>query len=439
MPKAVQMVGGTLDPKYSRTRRRSPTSSSPSSSCASTRASRGSHGIGHAFRLNPTAVFTTARFVVALLGTLSVGLVYWVGARFYERRVGLVAAVLMACAFLPVFYAKQALNDAVTLVPIAVALAACLFIYEDGRLRHWILAGAAVGVATDVKYTAAAMAAVVGLAGLLRVIEKRDTLKQFLKAGVVSAVAFGVLFVLLDPYMLVHLSLFKHQVAGEAGTAGGSAKLGQSSEPGWVYYLWTLSWGFGWLPTLAAVAGAGARAALEPCARPAARALPAAAARVPRRPGAPLRPLVSARLPGAGRARRLRRGAHRGRAAGELVAPQGRARGRGSRAARHSGAVVERARELGVRQDRHPHARAPVDRAHGAGGLGARGGAGGVPEGLPDGGQAGEALPPLPDQAAVPGLREEPHSRADRQLPGRGLLLGAGGELPARPRRQRQP
>jgi 4-amino-4-deoxy-L-arabinose transferase-like glycosyltransferase len=258
VPKAVQMVGGTLDPRYFE--------NPPALTYLFYVVFKlrfhagfpfGSHGFGHAFRLNPTAVFTTARFVVALLGTLSVGLVYWVGARFYERRVGLVAAVLMACAFLPVFYAKQALNDAVTLVPIAVALGASLFVYEDGRLRHWILAGAAVGVATDVKYTAAAMAAVVGLAGLLRVIEKRDSWKQFLKAGVVSTVAFGVLFVLLDPYMLVHLSLFKHQVAGEAGTAGGSAKLGQSSEPGWVYYIWTLSWGFGWLPTLASVAGAG--------------------------------------------------------------------------------------------------------------------------------------------------------------------------------------
>ena len=51
----------------------------------------------------------------------------------------------------------------------------------------------------------------------------------------VSAVAFGVLFVLLDPYMLVHLVAVQHQVGGRgAAPAGGSAKLGQSSEPGWV-------------------------------------------------------------------------------------------------------------------------------------------------------------------------------------------------------------
>ena len=149
VPKAVQMIGGTLDPNYFEN---PPALTYLFFAVFKIRFHAGlpfgSHGFLHAFRHDPTSVFTTARFVVSLLGTLSVGLVYWVGARFYERRVGLVAAVLMACAFLPVFYAKQALNDAVTLVPIAVALTACLFIYEDGRLRHWILAGAAVGVAT---------------------------------------------------------------------------------------------------------------------------------------------------------------------------------------------------------------------------------------------------------------------------------------------------
>src|SRR2546423_3920034 len=131
-------------------------------------------GFGSSVGRAPTGVFATGRFVGALLGTLSVGLVSWAGARFYERRVGLVAAVLMACAFLPVFYAKQALNDAVTLVPLTVALVACLFLYQDGRRRHWVLAGGAVGVATDVKYTAAAMTVVVGLAGALRGVRESD-------------------------------------------------------------------------------------------------------------------------------------------------------------------------------------------------------------------------------------------------------------------------
>lgn len=216
----------------------------------------GSGGFLHSFNHDPSAVFTTARVVVALLGTLSVGLIYWAGRRFYDRRVGLLAALLMACAFLPVFYAKQALNDAVTLVPLTVALVACLGIYERARIWDWALAGAATGVAVDVKYTAGAMVAVIAVAGLARLIEKRLTLRQLVTGALVAAVALVVLVIVLNPYALVDFSLFRHQVLSQAGTAGSSGKIGQSTQPGWIYYIWTLTWGLGWVPLVAAAAGA---------------------------------------------------------------------------------------------------------------------------------------------------------------------------------------
>ena len=209
-----------------------------------------------AFRHDPTAVFTTARVVVALLGTLSVGLIYWAGRRFYDRRVGLLAAVLMACAFLPVFYAKQALNDAVTIVPLTVALVACLGVYERARTWEWALAGAAIGVAVDVKYTAGAMVVVLALAALMRLLEKRLTVRQLLSGGAVAVGALVVAVIVLNPYALVDFSLFRHQVLSQAGTAGSSGKIGQSSQPGWIYYIWTLTWGFGWVPLVAAAGGA---------------------------------------------------------------------------------------------------------------------------------------------------------------------------------------
>ena len=101
--------------------------------------------------------FLTARFVVALIGTLVVGLTYWAGARYADRRAGLVAAAVMAVAFLPVFYSKHALNDVVTLAPVTLALVACLFAYRAGRIEDWLLAGGAIGAATATKYTAGAM------------------------------------------------------------------------------------------------------------------------------------------------------------------------------------------------------------------------------------------------------------------------------------------
>ncbi len=216
----------------------------------------GSSGFLHSFKHDPASVFTTARVVVALLGTLSVGLIYWAGSRFYDRRVGLLAAVLMACAFLPVFYAKQALNDAVTLVPLTVALVGCLGIYERARVWDWVLAGAATGVAVDVKYTAGAMVAVIAVAGIARLVEKRLTLRQLVTGAAVAVVALVVAVIVLNPYALVDFSLFRHQVLSQAGTAGSSGKIGQTSQPGWIYYIWTLTWGLGWVPLFAAAAGA---------------------------------------------------------------------------------------------------------------------------------------------------------------------------------------
>jgi hypothetical protein len=216
----------------------------------------GGDGIVRNFATDPEPVFLTARAVVAVLGTILVGLVYWAGARFYERRVGLVAAALMAFAFVPVFYSKQALNDMVTLLPLTVALVACLLVLERGALRDWLLAGAAIGVAAATKYTAGAMVGTLALAALIRLLRREDGVADVLRNALAAGVAFGIVFLALNPYSLLDFSEFKSQVGGQAGTAGGSAKLGQADVPGWIYYVWTLTWGLGWLPTVAIAAGA---------------------------------------------------------------------------------------------------------------------------------------------------------------------------------------
>jgi 4-amino-4-deoxy-L-arabinose transferase-like glycosyltransferase len=256
VPHAVDMIGGTLNPHYFEN---PPALTYLLFAVFKVRFHAGfpfgSSGFLHGFRHDPTAVFTTARFVVVLLGTLSVGLVYWAGKSFFDRRVGLAAALLMACAFLPVFYAKQALNDAVTLLPVTVALVGCLLVYQRARVWDWVLAGAAIGVAVDVKYTAGAMVVVLAVAALARLIEKRLTLRQLLTGAVVAGAALVIAVIVLNPYALVDFSLFKHQVLNQAGTAGASGKIGQSKQSGWIYYIWTLTWGFGWVPLAAAVAG----------------------------------------------------------------------------------------------------------------------------------------------------------------------------------------
>jgi hypothetical protein len=219
------------------------------------------------FAADPEPAFLTARIAVALIGTLVVGLVYWAGARYFERRTGLVAAAIMAVAFLPVFYSKHALNDVVTMAPLTVALVAALLVYERGNWADWALAGGAVGVATATKYTAGAMLLAVAIAAALRVERTRSSpsaarstgdraeLRRALAGLAVACAACVVLFLVLDPFALTNAREVAHQVRGQSRYAD-TAKLGQEDTPGWIYYLGTLGWGFGWLPLLAAAGGA---------------------------------------------------------------------------------------------------------------------------------------------------------------------------------------
>jgi 4-amino-4-deoxy-L-arabinose transferase-like glycosyltransferase len=190
-----------------------------------------------------------------VIGTLVVGLAYWAGARFYERRVGLVAAALMAVAFLPVFYSKHALNDVVTLAPITLALVGCLLVYERGWWTDWALAGGAVGVATATKYTAGAMLLTLLVAAGLRIQRDRRQVKPVVLGLALAGVAFVVLFAVLNPFVVLNPSEARGQITGQSSQAD-TAKLGQDDTYGWLYYIGTLTWGFGWLPLLAAVAGA---------------------------------------------------------------------------------------------------------------------------------------------------------------------------------------
>jgi Dolichyl-phosphate-mannose-protein mannosyltransferase len=292
VPVAVRMFGGSFNPHYFE--------NPPALTYvlyAVFRLRFHSTGFRHAFAANPTAVYETARVVVALIGTASVGFVYWAGVRWFDRRVGLLAAALIAFGFLPAFYGKFALNDAVTLAPVAVAFALIAIAWERGRTWQWAAAGAAIGVATAVKYTAGAMllplaiaivlwawdaagasrgpaledgdapdpdepdpdALDAGAAGadprLSRGARLRAAAIPVLLAGALAGVAFAAAFLILNPYSVLDWGTFRHQVAGQSATAGGSAKLGQSSTPGWLYYMWTLTWGLGWVPAVAAIGG----------------------------------------------------------------------------------------------------------------------------------------------------------------------------------------
>jgi hypothetical protein len=217
----------------------------------------GRAGVSKAMATNPTEVFVVARLTAGAVGTVAVWLLYMAGAKLFGRAVGLLAAALLAVSFLAVFYSHLALNDAPTLAPIALSLWGTAGVLRDGRLRWYLLAGAGVGFACATKYTGGiVLIPLLGAAGIAIATGGRRpaAIRGLALAGVVAIAAF----LIANPYALLDFATFRDGLRHQADASDDAlGKLGLTQTSGFLYYLWTFTWGLGWVPLFAAIAGIG--------------------------------------------------------------------------------------------------------------------------------------------------------------------------------------
>ena len=210
------------------------------------------------FALHPDHFFLLARVMVALLGAASVWLLYLLGARLFSRAVGLVAATLMAVAFLPVYYGHLALNDAPTLLPLTLSLLGSAGVLRRGRLFDYLLAGAGVGLAAATKYTAAIVILPLLTAGWVqyRLAGERERRGAIVRSGLAGLAAIAA-FVIANPYSVLDFHTFMKEIIHQSNYTQMSRAswVGGPSDSGPVYYLWSFTWGLGWIPSLAGLGG----------------------------------------------------------------------------------------------------------------------------------------------------------------------------------------
>ncbi len=217
----------------------------------------GRAGVSHTFAVNPTAVFTLARVCAALLGTFAVWLLYIAGARLFDRGVALLAAALEAVAFLAVFYSHLALNDVPTLAPLTLSLLGTAGVLRKGRARDYLLAGVGLGLGCATKYTAGVVLLPLLAAAAARYLDAPAAGRRVVVGLALAGAAALVAFLVADPYSVLDFHAFEQGLAHQSSLSGeAQGKLGAPHESGLVYYLWTLTWGLGWVPAVAALAGA---------------------------------------------------------------------------------------------------------------------------------------------------------------------------------------
>jgi len=223
----------------------------------------GRAGVSNAYAVHPTEVFVVARVTAAVVSTVAVWLVYLAGARLADRRIGLLAAALLAVSFLPVFYSHLALNDAPTLAPVALSLWGTAGVLRTGRLRYYALAGVGLGLTCATKYTGGIVLLPLLAAGAIDLFAPEDGAA----GGRRRAIAFGGLvlagvlalgaFVLANPFSVLDFAAFRDGLDHQASAAEDElGKLGLTQPSGHLYYLWTFTWGLGWVPLIAGGLGA---------------------------------------------------------------------------------------------------------------------------------------------------------------------------------------
>ena len=239
--------------------------------------------VGTQFELDPTPIWIISRSLAAVLAVAGVVVVFYAGRRLWGTSVGLVAAAVLSFAFLPVAYGRVAVTDAGTLAPVTLAVYAAIRVYEAGARRHYLLAGASVGLAIGFKYTAGlvllpllaaagvrALAAApeprtprallgalrtAGLAGSVRVVLRLRRHAEARSLALALAGLIAVFFVTTPFFFLDPISAL-YQLKTQAEAAGGAEKLGQTSSFGVLFYLDSLTWGLGFAALAAVLAGA---------------------------------------------------------------------------------------------------------------------------------------------------------------------------------------
>jgi hypothetical protein len=237
----------------------------------------GAQRVHSEYARDPGEVFLVGRVTVALLGTAAVWMLYLFGARLLDRRIGLLAAAIEAVAFLPVSYAHLALNDAVTLLPLTLSLFGSAGVIRYGRKRDYALAGIGLGLACASKYTAGIAIVPLVVAAATHYLDSIDATRVRPVRGqptsgpvtsgqpgrrvvigvVVAGVCALVSFLIANPYALLDFKLFYSELVHQSSLSDeAQGKLGAPKEIGIFYYLWSFSWGLGWVPALAALGGA---------------------------------------------------------------------------------------------------------------------------------------------------------------------------------------
>ncbi len=169
------------------------------------------------------------RIITVIFGVGTVGLTFAIGKRLTGKAtVGLLAALMVAVSPVNVGNSRSITPDTFMVFFAAAAFLATVFVYQQGKTRHYIMAGIGIGLAASSKYNGGLIILPLLLAHFLRY--GKTALKQ--PNLYLALLLTGLGFFAATPYALMDTSKFladlsyesQHYATGHAGEEGDALK-----------------------------------------------------------------------------------------------------------------------------------------------------------------------------------------------------------------------
>jgi uncharacterized membrane protein len=150
------------------------------------------------------------RFIPAVVGVLTIPLIYCVGKEFMDRNVGIIAAAAFAFSPFLVYYSQEARAYSMMLFFVVFAIIFYLKALKDNRIRNWVLFGLLSALAFwSHFYAFAIIASLVLYALIVQLADLRRNIKKIWMV-VLSVVVFSIACL---PLIIVAFHLFASRTA----------------------------------------------------------------------------------------------------------------------------------------------------------------------------------------------------------------------------------
>ncbi len=170
---------------------------------------------GTMYFIDPTPLYLIARTLSACMGVATVWLAYAIGKKYYGKRAGLAAAMLLAFAHLHCVHSHFATTD----VPVTFWIMLAMFLAPGpgatSTKRNYVLAGLAAGAAIATKYTAFVVVPALIVSHSSHMFTDRhaaNPLKHINVNLILMSLASAAAFFLCAPYTILDFRTFAQDI-----------------------------------------------------------------------------------------------------------------------------------------------------------------------------------------------------------------------------------